>query len=126
MMLLLFLIIVNEWIIDCMYSVEVGQQSVEDVVVLVAQLLQLGYARRPVVVLLLLVLLQGRLGLVDLPCEPLVRQQNQKLHILVVSAQELFHCLWSVGVEGPKRVVEPHFLLVDPGESAFLDEDAGG
>ncbi len=53
-----------------------GQQAVEDVVVLAAQALQLGHSRRPVVVLLLLVLLERGLGLVDLSGETLVGEQH--------------------------------------------------
>lgn len=102
------------------------QQSVEDIIVLAAQLLQLRHSRRPVVVLLLLVFLQCRLSLVNLSCETVVRQQNQELDVCVVSVQEVLDGLGGVGVEGAKSEVESNFLLEDPGESAFLDEDASG
>lgn len=55
-----------------MISVQEGEQSVEEVVVLLAQLLQLLHTGCEIKVLLVLVLLQGRLRLVDLRREAVV------------------------------------------------------
>lgn len=51
---------------------DVCQQSIEEIIVLLTQVLQLGYSRGEVEVLLGLMLLKGGLGLVDLCGEAVV------------------------------------------------------
>lgn len=80
-------------------SMDIRQQSIEEVVVLLAQVLQFGHTWGEVEVLLGLVLLEGGLCLVDICCEAVVGNQGQGFNLIVVSLQELFDRLRSTCVE---------------------------
>ena len=107
-------------------SVEEGQQSVDEVVVLAIQILQLSHSWSNVKVLLILVLLQGRLTLINFSSKAVVGHEHQGFDVLVVLLPELSHSFRADGVIGVEGVFEPQFLLHDPGEPALLDEDAAG
>lgn len=102
---------------------KVSQESVQEVVVLLAEVSEFLQSGHDVQVLAVFVLLEGRGRLVDLRSEPEVGGQDTGLDVLIVAVNKVADSLRDLGVEGGERVIEPHLLLQHPCESAFTDEE---
>jgi hypothetical protein len=103
-----------------------GQESVDEVVVDWGKVLEFLYSWGRAEVLVELVLLEGRLGLVDFCCEAVVGCDYECFYIFVVSVNEVRDGGGYFCVEGAESVLESCILFLYPCESALFDVDRGG
>jgi hypothetical protein len=102
-----------------------GQESVQEVVVILAEIFQLLESSSAVEILLAFVFLESWGSLIDFTSKSEIWSQNTSLDVFVVALDKVSDCLGDFSIEWRESVLKSEFLFQNPSVSALLDKEAG-